>query len=72
MRAVESRSAYAGTQRTSFSASEPRSNRSGAIDALEQKRDALIQSVEPLGVFTALDVPDRTGPTWSQRKGVKR
>ena len=44
----------------------------GAIDALEQKRDALIQSVEPLGVFTALDVPDRTGPTWSQRKGVKR
>ena len=51
---------------------EHRSYRSSAIDALEQKRDALIQSVEPLGVFTALDVPDRTGSTWSQRKGVKR
>ena len=51
---------------------EHRSYRSGAIDALEQKRDALIQSVEALGVFTALDVPDRTGPTWSQRKGVKQ
>jgi hypothetical protein len=49
-----------------------RSYRSSAIDALERKRNALIQSVDPLGVFTALDVPDRTGPTWSQRKGVKR
>jgi hypothetical protein len=29
---------------------------------------ALVDSVEPLGVFTALDVPDRFGPTWSQRK----
>src|SRR4030095_7064466 len=46
---------------------EHRSYRSGAIDLLEQQRDGLIQTVEPLGVFTALDVPDRTGPTWSQR-----
>jgi hypothetical protein len=36
--------------------------------AVEQQRDALVQSIEPLGVFTALDVPDRAGPTWSQRK----
>jgi quinol monooxygenase YgiN len=34
---------------------------------LEVHRDELISSVEPLGVFTALDVPDRFGPTWSRR-----
>jgi quinol monooxygenase YgiN len=28
---------------------------------------ALVTSVETLGVFTALDVPDRAGPTWSRR-----
>src|SRR5215471_17429644 len=49
---------------------EHRSYRSDAIDALEQKRDSLVQSFEALGVFTALDVPDRTGPTWSQRQGA--
>lgn len=38
------------------------------IAALEALRDALVASMEPLGVFTALDVPDRTGPTWSQRR----
>jgi hypothetical protein len=45
-----------------------RSYRSDAVDSLEQRRDALVQSAEPMGVFTALDVPDRSGPTWSQRK----
>ena len=25
-------------------------------------------AAEPLGIFTALNVPDRTGPTWSQRR----
>jgi hypothetical protein len=35
--------------------------------ALEATRDDLVASVEPLGVFTALDVPDRFGPAWSQR-----
>ena len=45
-----------------------RSYRSDAIASLERRRDDLIQLVEPLGVFTALDVPDRTGPTWSQRR----
>ena len=41
--------------------------RSDALASLESRRDALINSVEPLGVFTALNVPDRFGPTWSQR-----
>jgi hypothetical protein len=38
------------------------------IAELESRRDGLVASMEPLGVFTALDVPDRTGPTWSQRR----
>jgi heme-degrading monooxygenase HmoA len=46
---------------------EHRASRKSALDKLEEHRDTLVQSVEPLGVFTALDVPDRTGPTWSQR-----
>jgi hypothetical protein len=41
--------------------------RRDAVEQLEARRDALIVSVEPMGVFTALDVPDRTGPTWSRR-----
>ena len=40
---------------------------SEAIASLEEQRDALVESFEPLGVFTPLDVPDRFGPTWSQR-----
>ena len=35
---------------------------------LEKHRSELVARVEPLGVFTALDVPDRSGPTWSRRK----
>jgi len=45
-----------------------RAYRSEAIDTLEQRSRALVESVVPLGLFTALDVPDRFGPTWSQRK----
>lgn len=45
-----------------------RKYRSVAIASLEARRTALVESVEPLGIFTALDVPDRTGPTWSRRK----
>jgi heme-degrading monooxygenase HmoA len=41
--------------------------RSDAIDVLEKRRNQLVESVEPLGVFTALNVPDRASPTWSQR-----
>ncbi len=47
---------------------EHRSSSAAALNSLEEQRGRLIQSVEPLGVFTALDVPDRTGPAWSQRK----
>jgi hypothetical protein len=44
-----------------------RAYRSDMIASLEERREALVDSVEPLGVFTALDVPERSGPTWSQR-----
>ena len=43
--------------------------RSNSMASLEGRRNALVESIEPMGVFTALDVPDRTGPTWSQRSG---
>jgi hypothetical protein len=43
-----------------------RAYRSDAIASLEQRRTMLVESVEPLGIFTALNVPDRTGPTWSR------
>jgi hypothetical protein len=42
--------------------------RSDAQATLEQRRAALVVAVEPLGVFTALDVPERAGPTWSRRQ----
>ncbi len=47
--------------------SERRPPRSSAFASLEERRTTLVESVEPLGVFTALDVPERAGPTWSQR-----
>ena len=40
-----------------------------AIRTLERERERFVQRVEPLGVFSALDVPDRVGPTWSRRSG---
>jgi hypothetical protein len=40
--------------------------RSDAIAVLEELRSTLVESVEPLGIFTALNVPDRAGPTWAQ------
>jgi hypothetical protein len=46
-----------------------RAYRSDAIASLDGRRTALVESVEPLGIFAALDVPDRAGPTWSQRDG---
>ena len=39
------------------------------IELLEQRRKEFAANVESLGVFTALDVPDRVGPTWSRRSG---
>ena len=40
------------------------------VEALEQRRNDLCESVLPMGLFTGLDVPDRFGPTWSRRDGV--
>jgi hypothetical protein len=45
-----------------------REYRADAVASLEQRSRALVDSVEPMGVFSALDVPDRFGPTWSQRR----
>ena len=45
-----------------------RSYRSDAITTFEARRTEIVKTVEPLGVYTALDVPDRTGPTWSYRR----
>jgi quinol monooxygenase YgiN len=41
--------------------------RQNAMTDLEAKRAELVTAIEPLGIFTALDVPDRWGPTWSRR-----
>jgi hypothetical protein len=43
-------------------------NQKDDIVELESRRNALVASMEPLGIFTALDVPDRAGPTWSRRR----
>src|SRR5262245_28708747 len=40
---------------------------SAAITSFEERSARLIDSIAPLGIFTALNVPDRFGPTWSQR-----
>ena len=37
---------------------------------LEERRDQFCESIVPLGMYTALDVPDRKGETWSRRDGV--
>jgi hypothetical protein len=37
------------------------------IATLDARRDALVESAVPVGVFTALDVPDRAGRAWSRR-----
>jgi hypothetical protein len=39
------------------------------IKALEARRQTFAANVESLGVFSALDVPTRVGPTWSRRSG---
>ena len=45
-----------------------RSSRTKAIETLEKRSAELIEATEPLGIFTALNVPERYGPTWSQRE----
>jgi len=37
--------------------------------ALERERERLVVRMDTVGVFTALDVPQRAGPTWSRRTG---
>jgi hypothetical protein len=44
-----------------------RTYNSDQIANLDKRRKELVAVTEPLGVFTALDVPDRAGPTWSRR-----
>ena len=39
------------------------------VDSLEQERTRFVLRMEALGVFSALDVPERVGPTWSRRSG---
>jgi hypothetical protein len=39
------------------------------IKSLEARREIFTTSMESLGVFSALDVPTRVGPTWSRRSG---
>lgn len=39
------------------------------LKVLEKQRAALVERIEAVGVFTALDVPERVGPTWSRRSG---
>jgi quinol monooxygenase YgiN len=45
-----------------------RASRSHAIASLKERSTKLVESAEPLGIFTALNVPDRAGPTWSWRE----
>ena len=40
------------------------------IQTLEQRRENLCDAIVPMGIFSALDVPERKGPTWSRRDGV--
>ena len=39
------------------------------ITQLEERRKSFAAHVESVGVFSALDVPDRVGPVWSRRSG---
>lgn len=39
------------------------------VEDLEARRAQFVTRLEPLGVFSALDVPKRVGPTWSRRSG---
>ncbi len=42
---------------------------SDEIHWLGVERDALVETMTPTGIFAALNVPDRAGPTWSRRRG---
>ncbi len=42
---------------------------SDEVKTLERQRERFVVSMENIGLFTALNVPDRTGPAWSRRSG---
>jgi hypothetical protein len=42
---------------------------SDEVKQLERQRERFVVSMENIGLFTALNVPDRTGPAWSRRSG---
>ena len=42
---------------------------SDAIDDLQKRRAEMVAETTPMGLFNAIDVPDRAGPTWSRRDG---
>ena len=39
----------------------------GEVEELKHRREAIVKTVQPLGLYNALDTPERSGPTWSQR-----
>jgi hypothetical protein len=39
------------------------------VTELEARRERFLDGLHPIGIFTALDTPDRAGPTWSRRTG---
>jgi quinol monooxygenase YgiN len=45
-----------------------RASRPALMESVEQRQAELLERVEPLGIYSALDVPDRWGPTWSVRR----
>jgi hypothetical protein len=42
---------------------------SDEVRELERQRAMFVARIEPLGVYHALDTPERVGPTWSRRSG---
>ena len=42
---------------------------SDEVKTLERQRERFVVHMENIGLFTALNVPDRTGPAWSRRSG---
>jgi hypothetical protein len=39
------------------------------LQRLEEERDVLVEQIVPVGIFNAISVPDRAGPTWTRRTG---
>jgi hypothetical protein len=39
------------------------------VDELKARRAGVVLETTPMGIFDALDVPERFGPTWSVRDG---